>query len=450
MKPYATLLALVLSFSLWGCATASGAFRDAVEADAAGDDETAFDRYVTALERDPEIQNARGRVALLGRDLATRRLFEADGAPPVRAADLYLQVEHLVSRAAGVGVRLDLLAGYPADRDAAFRRAVSALLDGGARARGAGDFAASLARLREADAYRPSPEARISLDREARETYTRWAESDLAAGRFRRAFASAQSAIDLSDPRSQQALALVDLQTAILDAGNVRVAFFPIARDDAERDDGDRGENDGERGDDERGARRVPYRFVADLDDVLNDDHWTLPPPFVLSADPADVRRTLRRERDADDLLERRALLAGLARDLDADLGAAFGISGWTETEEETSRETRTVDRRRGGRGTYERVRRRLERGATVEYAVVDARTRAVVCEGEVSESARETVTVHEADDWRDLDVSRSDRRLFTQDHRDEAETALRDELLVSLSGAVAERVYRCVGQRVP
>ena len=448
MKPFVTLLALAFSLTLWGCASASGAYDAAVEAETAGNPEAAFGHYVTALKRDPDIANARGRVAILGRNLATHKLAEADGARPVRAADLYLEVERLVSRASEVGVRLDLLAGYPADRDAAFARAISALLTSSASARDAGDFSASLARLREADAYRPGTEDRLALDREARQTYTLWAEDDLASGRFRRAFDSAQSAIGLSDPRSQEALRLIDLQTAILDAGSVRVAFFPLTREGRPSGEGRRGGDDGQRG--EVGALRVPYTFVDDLDDVLNDDFWTQPPPFVLSADPADVRRLIRRERDADDLMDRRALLAGLASDLDAHFGAAFSISGWTETEEETSRETRRADRQRGGRGSYDRVRLRLERGATVEYVVVDARTRAVVCDGEVRESERETITVHQADDWRQLDLSRSDRHLFTQNHRDDEQATVRAELRAELAGAVAERAYRCVGQRVP
>lgn len=445
MKSFATplallLLVLALVLALGACASAEGAYEDAMEAEVSGDLPTAFDRYYTALRRDATIGNARGRLEVVGRQIVEGSLREATSADPVRAADLYLLVERHVGRAAEVGVALPVPATFGADRDQAFADAVSALLVATADARQSSAFSNALDLLRDADAYRPSADERAALDEEARQTYTLWAEADLARGHFRRAYASTEAALALG-PGAEAAAALAALQAEIVAVGSIRVAFFPLATGS---------DSDGDRGPVGRPRTRPPYAFVADLDDVLNDDHWTRPPLFVLSADPADVRRLLRRERDADDLLRDRTLVAALSRDLDAHLGAAFDVSGWTEHEEERDRETRSADTRSGGRGTYERVRLRLTRGATVEYAVIDADTRRVVCEGDVSRDVQETITVHEADDWRDLQVNREDRRRFTQDHRDEEEDRLRTRLLEQLAGAVAERVYRCVGQQVP
>ena len=444
MLRFATPLALLaLALTVGACGTARGAYSDALEAEAEGDLRTAFDRYHTAIRRDDDerLPGLRERLADVGQQLVDETLTEASGATPTRAADLYLAVEDTRTRAAEVGVVLETPSTFDADRDAAFALAVSSLLSAATDARDRRDFSAALGSLRAADPYRPTDDERATLDDEARQTYTLWAEDDLANGRFRRAYSSAESALGFLAPGSEPALAIGDLQREIVETGSIRVAFFPLA---SGRD------SDGDRGPVGRPRTRAPYRFVADLDDVLNDDHWTRPPLFVFSADPADVRRALRRERDADDLIGDRTLVSALSRDLDAHLGAAMEVVGWSEVDEERDRETRSADTRSGGRGTYDRVRLRMTRGATVEYAVVDAGTRRIVCEGDVERSVRETLTVHEADDWRRLQLSREDRRRFTQDHRDEAEDRLHAQLLERLAGAVAERVYRCVGQRVP
>ncbi|MEM6327965.1 MAG: hypothetical protein AAF791_12670 [Bacteroidota bacterium] len=444
MIRFATLLALsTLLLTLGACGTARGAFEDATEAEAEGDFATAFDRYHTAIRRDDDerLPGLRERLAEVGNRLVADHLAEVPQATPTRAADLFLTVETYVSRATEVGVTLAVPATFDADRDAAFAQAISALVQSAADARETGAFSDALRHLRDADAYRPTEDERVALDDAARQTYTVWAEDDLANGRFRRAYSSTESALALLAPESEAALAMLDLQREIVDVGSIRAAFFPL--DTGSDRDGDRGPVGSPR-------TEAPFRFVADLDDVLNDDHWTRPPLFVLSADPADVRRLLRRERDAEDLIADRTLIAALARDLDAHVGTAMEVVGWTEFEEVRDRDTRTVDTRDGGRGTYDRVRLRLTLGATVEYAVVDADSRRILCESAISRDVRETITVHEADDWRNLQVSREDRRRFTEDHRLEAEDALHDQLLERLASAVAERVYSCVGQRVP
>lgn len=436
------VFAFLLLLTAWGCASAEGAYDDAYEAELAGDLQTAFDRYYTALRRDSEIADARTRLGDVGERLVRGFLAEASGATPMRAADLFLTVERHVGRAAEVGVRLLTPPTFDADRDRAFALAVDDRMAAARAARGAGAFSDALDALGDARDYRPTASESASLDAQAREVYLDWARDDLARGRFRRAYASAASGLDLSPSGSDIALALGSVQTQALDLGSVRVAFFPVERDGPGGSDGRRSEVGG--------TARMPIGFADDLDDVLNDDHWRTPPLFVLSADPADVRRLVRRERDADDLVNREGYLGTLARDLDAHLGAAFSVGLWRETLEERDRDARRTTLRRGGSATYDRVRQRLTLSATVTYAVVDARTRRVVCEDDVRREVRETITVHEYDgDWRDLALDRDERRYFTDDHREEVETEMHIELIESLAQTVAERVYSCVGRGV-
>ncbi len=444
MTRFATPLALfALTLSVWGCTSARGAYDDAMQAELAGDLPTAFDRYYTALRRDADLPNARGRFGVVGRNLVAGLLAEASGAPPVRASDLYLSVESRVSRADELGVDLRIPATFEQDRDAAFASAISVLRRHSGELRGTGEFARALASLNRARTFRPTASETQRLDRDAGDLYTEWAEADLSQGLWRRAYASTELALGFASDDS--VLRVQDLQAAILDAGSIRVAFFPLAP--PERDA--RGSDDGERG--SVGRARMPPGFAARLDDLMNDDHWTRPPLFVYSADPADVRRLLRRERDAGDLVHRQRLAADLARDLDADLGAATAVSLWREAEEVRDRDVRQAATRSQEAASYERLRVRLSAGATVEYAVVDARTGSLVCEGEVERDVTRDATFHEVDgDWRDLAVDRDDRRLFTDDHRDEVMADLYLDLQTKLAGAVAERVYSCVGQQVP
>ncbi|MEL6614476.1 MAG: hypothetical protein AAFQ43_01990, partial [Bacteroidota bacterium] len=436
------LFALLLVLVAGGCASAEGAYDDAFEAELAGDLPTAFDRYYTALRRDDEIADARTRLAGVGERLIAGFLAEASGATPMRAADLYLSVEQHVGRAAEVGVALETPPTFDADRDRTFALAVDDRMAAARAARGAGAFSEALDALNDARDYRPTAREGESLDAEARSLYFDWSRDDLARGRFRRAYSSAASGLALSPPGSEMALSLGSLQREILDLGSVRVAFFPVERDGPGGSDGRRSSVGG--------SPRMPIGFADDLDDVLNDDHWRTPPLFVLSADPADVRRLVRRERDAEDLVNREGYLGTLARDLDADFGAAFSVGRWRETVEERDRDVRQATLRRGGSATYDRVRQRLTLSATVTFSLVDARTRRVLCESDIRREARETLTVHEYDgDWRDLALDRNERRYFTDDNREEVETELHIELIESLAQAVADNVYRCAGRVV-
>ncbi|HIL57468.1 MAG TPA: hypothetical protein EYG39_06130, partial [Rhodothermales bacterium] len=136
MTRFATPLALfLLVLALGACASARGAYDDAMEAEVSGDLPTAFDRYYTALRRDSEIGNARGRLRVVGEQLVEQWLGEAALADPIRAADLYVGVERHALRAEEVGVTLGLPATFASDRDAAFAEAVGSILVGAETAR---------------------------------------------------------------------------------------------------------------------------------------------------------------------------------------------------------------------------------------------------------------------------------------------------------------------------
>ena len=335
----------------------------------------------------------------------------------MRAADLYLGVERYVGQAAEVGVTLALPETFARDRADAFSDAVASLRGASGAAQASGDFPRALSLLSRARAYRPTASETADLDLDARDVYLLWAEDDFARGQFRRAYANANSALGYTGSDEATILRLRDLQAAVLDAGSVRVAFFPVERE----------------GQAPAAAREATTTATAGRSAAARALGCLWRSPTTSTTSSTTTTGRARRSSSSppipptcaacsaasampSDLVNRQRLLADLAGDLDADLGAAFSVGLWRETEEEQKREARQTRTRSGAAATYDRVRQRLTLGATVEYAVVDAGSRQVLCEGEVRRDVTDTITVHEYDgDWRDLAVDRDDRRLFTR-----------------------------------
>lgn len=441
MTPRYTL-PLLLSLALVGaCASAEDAYRDGMEEETAGDYAAAADAYIRALERDPEIDNVAGRLAVAGREAVAEWIARAALAGPEAAADQYLAADALVRRAASVGVDLDRPATFDADRDAALDAATVDLLARADARLGAADFPASLALLTRARRYRPTPEQTVQMDGLARAAHLGWAEDDYAAGRYRAALGRTEAALALSAP-PDEAGRLRDLQLAILDAGTVVAAVFPA---EAASDD-------------------FPRGFLRDLDDVLADGMAASPAPFVALTDPSDVRRYLRRGRYGRDdgrrgPVGRRGtnhmahprLLADYARDLGADLGVAVEVGPLVEAETEDDPRAESARLRRGGAGvTYQRRRVRLRLEADAAFVVVDAASGRVVCDEEFEERVSEDYdrAVYSGD-WRDLDLSRRERAMFAADAGREAFDRALLRLRDATAEALAARVTRCVGRQV-
>ncbi|MEM6289348.1 MAG: hypothetical protein AAF845_19580 [Bacteroidota bacterium] len=442
---YAFSLALTLLVVAGGCASAEDAYRDGIEQETAGDYAAAADAYIRALERDPEIDNVAGRLEVAGREAVREHVDAAALAGPEAAADHYLAADGLVRRAAAVGVDLDRPATFDADRDGALDAATVDLIARADLRLGAADFPAVLPLLDRARRYRPTPEQVGQLDGLARTAFLGWAEMDLASGRYRAALGRTESALALGADLPE-ADRLRDLQLSILSAGTVVAAVFPT---EAVYDD-------------------LPGGFLRDLDDVLADDIAIAPSPFLALIDPADVRRYLRTDRyrgrddgrrgpvgDGRRGTSRTAhprLVADLARDLDADFGVAVEVGPLVETETEGDPRTENARFRRGGGGTtYERRRVRLRADLTAAFVVVDAASGRIVCDEEVDERMTDTFDrATYSGDWRDLDLSRSERAMFLPEAGEQAADRALVRLRDATSAALAARLARCLDRQVP
>ncbi len=429
---------LVLSL-IGGCVSAERAYHDGMDQEVSGDYASAANAYALALERDPDLPNVRGRLAVAGREAVAQWLASAPPRGPVGGADAYLAADALVTRASRLGVDLARPASFDADRDAALRDAVATLhlrADDAARA---GDFAGALQTLGRARAYRPSPQMQAALDVSARRATAGWAEADYAAGRFRAAYGRAQTALGMYAPDDPAAGPVIDLLDDIVAAGTLVAAVFPSESDEA-----------------------LPRGLLRDFDDVLVDDELTALPPLLALVDPAEVRRQSRRaeggvrtpvrQAGGRDLIDHPRRTARFADDLGADFGVAVELGPLAEARTEGEPRTETARLREGGaRATYQRRRVSLERTLGAAFVVVDAASRQVVCEDEVRVSATERYDRASYDgDWRALDLSRRERALFTDDADEDAADRLLDQLRDEAAAALAAKVVSCLERQVP
>lgn len=402
-------------------------------AEIAGDYETAVDHYIRALEREPGMRKAQGRLHVAGGILLERYLATAATAPgPPEAADAYLAAEALMQRTAAVGVVLDQAPPtFARDLAAALDAAVAFLLAEGADALDAGQFDDALAAFERAAVYRPSPEQAAALGTFTFDTHLAWAEAELAAGRYRVAYDRAEAARPFA--AGDRTTDDVDaLQAEALEAGSLFAAIFPLEVEGG------------------RTVGPLPRGFLDELDDLLSDEHWTAPPLFIRTADPAEVRQLLRTHHDPEDRLDHPRLTAALARDLGADFGVASTFARYSREAEEADRDTLTAELRGGGRGRYVRVRERVTLRAEVPYAVVGAARATVVCEGEATAEAAGDRRRGERVGRGDLVLPREDRALFDEEAQAEAEREIERTLQDRLAADLAGRVYDCLLRQVP
>ncbi len=428
--------ALLLLFSilfLVGCKSADELYNEGQELELRGEYEAAAYHYADALEKDPDLRKARGRLEEAGKLAINQRLVRIDEAEDagdwVEAADNHRGIDGLVATVQRVGVILDLPADYAEQRRANFDAAVATLLDEGDAALARGNFGEALDAYSLAESYEPSPEATDLLAEARLDATVAWAEADLARGHYRAAFDRAEQALAFVPPGSAAAAQIIRLQTEALDRGSIRAAFAPVQPSSTRRD--------------------LPRGFLDALNDELEINHWTQPPPFVLTLESALVRRALR------DLGLRGVLdppdAARLGYTLGVDAVFAGDIEQFERTVEERERETKQARTRGGDRVTYLRIEEDVRVEATVAFDIVDTDSRRVLCGREVERSAHTRIERGEYDgSVRTLDLDRSERRLFDEDALADAERDLEDELIDALAERIADIAFDCLIDEVP
>jgi hypothetical protein len=312
---------LPLAFAM-GCTSATDRLNDGIALQAQGRYMDAAYRYADAVDRDPELVEARERLTSVGDSAILIAMDDADDmerrGDPVGAARAYQGVDQLLARVRQVGMRLVPPADYGEIRRAVFDNAIGWQMVRGDEARQQG---------RWADAQRFYQGARESFLLPARlqveESYDaettvllEWAGIELADGRPRAAHGRAQQAQEVrSSPARDVVLQVRDLQTRALEQGSVSVAILPVTATGGVRD-------------------FLTAEFEMALDADLQREHWNQPPLFVRIADPIilgnELRGLLRGQIPQSPALVGRAL--GL---IGADLGALITLSRIEVVEED-------------------------------------------------------------------------------------------------------------------
>jgi len=321
---FALILPLIV---VAACTSATDRLNEGVTLQQQGRYMEAVYRYADAVDRDPELVEARERLIAVGDTAIDVTMDDADDlerrGDPVASATLYRDIDRMLARVRQVGVRLDPPADYMAIRRAVFDNAIRWQM---AR----GDESAQAGRWEEARRYYVGARTdfleptRIhieeSYDAEVR-VLLDWSEVELADGSYRSAHALAQEALEVrSSPARDIVLRVRDIQERALDEGSVVVAVLPVTGD--------------------AGVRNyLGAEFEVELDEALGLDHWNEPPLFVEIADPIILRRELRGLLRGQ--VTQSPTIVGRALDLiGADLAAMISLSRIDVTESDVEEET--------------------------------------------------------------------------------------------------------------
>lgn len=341
-------LALLLPLALLtACASASDRLNEGIALQSQGRYIEAVYRYAEAVEKDRELIEAQDRLVAAGDSAVMTAMDAADDlerrGDPVRAAGQYREIDRMLARIRGVGMRLPLPSDYSAIRRAIFDNAINWQMV-------RGDQAVEDGRWEEARQYYvgargdylPSrDQVDESYDAETR-VLLQWAEIELMDERPRSAHALAAEALTVrTSPSRETVLAVRDLQDRALATGTLVIAVAPVMADAGVRE-------------------YLGGEFEIQLDNDLSLDHWTRPPLFVAMADPIVLRTELRGLLRGQ--LAQSPLVVGRAVGLiGADLGVMIRLSGIEVIEEDvdTDRHEAIVVRNSSGGGALGRGRGR-------------------------------------------------------------------------------------------
>ena len=429
LLPFLFLLVLV------GCKSADELYNEGQELEMQGQYEAAVRYYADALDKQPDLQKARGRLLEAGRTAVNAYLVDLDAAEQggawVEAGDLHLRVDGVTSIAGRAGIQIPLPGGYDERRAANFEAAITTLLNDGETLVARGAFPEALSGYDRARRYRPTPDDEAALADATLGAYTAWAEADLDAGRFRAAYDHAGQALAFVHPESLDAAELLGLQNEALELGSLRTAVAPLWRSSSV-------------------ARTLPRSLRDALNDALELDYWTQPAPFVAMLEPVLVRRELRAfglERETLDPSD----AARVGRALGVDVVFAGEIDAFRREVDERKRETVRKQNRQGDRVSYDRIEEEVTLSARVAFEIVDVASQQILCAREVERSATTRIERGEyGGDVRNLGLDRGERALFDADDLEEQERDLERVLADDLARRVAERAFDCILGLVP
>lgn len=433
MRTFPRSFLVVTGLLVAACASAEKRLEQGMELQMQGRFDQAVVRYVEALEKDPELQEARDRLVEAGDSAISGHLRELarwnSAGDQVRAVRHVNAIDGLLARARTVGVRLPIPADYTQRRMATLEGAVEGYLEEGEVARERGRWQDALAAFRQARRFEPTAEQRDrSFEGEAG-TLLDWATAELERGSLRRAYDVAAQVHTVEGAPRELSLEAESIMGEALALGEVEVMPLPVVV----------------------GGRR-PDPGLLDLEvrvnDLLAQGPWRSPPPFIRLTGDAQVRDVVREATALGSGL--RAPAVGLLlRLVEADYGAWLELISMDATEFDVNQIPRSVRTRDGRQTSYvlEEGTRRLRAEARV--MVVDRVGNPltdVVVVGTGEGPFRRGLYEGSPDD---LSLDRREVDYFDRLVLEAQESAIRQALAEDLAGLLASAVFEPVLGRI-
>ena len=431
-----SIAALALMVFANSCASATKRYEQGQELEQQGRDADAARRYLDAVKKDPALAEARQRLLETGARAIADFARQADAlevtGSHTDAADVLRTGDALIRDAAGAGVALQAPADYAQKHVSIFGRAVDQAIEEAATSTQRGDYARSVELVERAqERWEPRIDQQSALNRVLRETHVAWARSDIAASRFRSAYAHGEAAGAIPGVDRVQVSAL---QREALRRGTALVAVFPA------------------------GARSgTDSRMLPELNDLLALEHWQRPPLWIEVVNTIESQRLVQlrgpaavrlrdlagRDLDTQDV-------SSLAMQVGARFAVTFALDSVRYSESKVERRRRTAKTRAGVDTAFTVEEGELETWARVNWRAIDVGSgRGVVERGDASSRASSSFRrATYGGNWRDVNLAPADRALFEQrDARDNQDT-LR-QLSRRLAGRLGPDVFSALVRRV-
>ncbi len=428
---------IVLCMLVAGCASPGKLLEKATGAEESGQYYEAATYYVSVLEKESDWDDIRESLMRVGTIAIDNLLDEAneleDEGKYDDAIDTLSKLDDLKADARGVGVTLSVPNDYEEYKERLSQAAIDSLIRQGERAEDAGDWRDAietyeLVQKKYVLTVDQDEEMLIARGR----VFIKWAEQDMEQGNHRAAFDRAAEAINVLGEDHPRAGNAIDLQDLAIEEGTRFVAFLPIWQTDDVSDEAPRG-------------------IIEEVDDLLQYDFWANPPLFIEQTDPVQLRREMRRLR-LDNRLITRSEAANIGNVLDADYVVITQAVLFQFEERRMKEKTKKVETK--GRNsldtTYVEQSFTGRLNAEIEYRIVDMDSRKEVADGSVSADADAKMKrgVYEGD-YQDLDLSRSERRLFDEEELDLAIRELEDEVIDDITPRLADEVFEAILKRI-
>lgn len=425
--------------------------------------------YIQVLQKKPSLSDARSGLQSTG-DAAIRAILAENTRNSIAVVENYRRVDDLTRKADAVNISLVLPANYQNNRRRAFDEVIRDLVtkaenlavekkweqalnsskealkyepDAGAElmirnqqfeiadqwgkdlasigyaAERKRDWAAALRNYERAAEVSPDERMKEEMTQARGNVLFQWAEDDIRYNKFRAAYDKLGRAIELT-PRNERAKSLM---ADVMQRGGRKVAMLPLYRTAA-------------------AVQEMPESFVQELNDELQFGYWGKPPAFIITSDPRDIRREMRK-----DDLEGRVLSDDKVYLLGRRIGGDFIVFGEVDRFVVTERTVRERDRNATTfskqKVTYKEavVERKVEVG--VSFRILELSKRRLFTSGGVRHTeVVQYKTAKYAGSTNDLDLNRDQRKIFNGEDKRENLNNMITKMVREIGKKTANGVY--------